>query len=83
MMVRRGSGECQVNVRCTSNLNLSLTLVDVKLVSIRELIGKISFEVTEISINDQVVLFFTKVFTVQAIKTFIYDVCVCVDATRL
>ena len=65
-----------MNVRCTSNLNLSLTLVDVKLVSIRELIGKISFEVTEISINDQVVLFFTKVFTVQAIKTFVYDVCV-------
>ena len=31
-VVRWGSGECQVNVRWTSNLNLSLTLVDVKLV---------------------------------------------------
>ena len=51
MMVRRGSGECQVNVRCTSNLNLSLTLVDVKLVSIRELIGKISFEVALVSLS--------------------------------
>ena len=31
-MIVRWSGEAQVNVRYTSNLNLSLTLVDVKLV---------------------------------------------------
>ena len=33
-LVRWGSGECQSNVRLTSNLNLSLTLVDVKLIMI-------------------------------------------------
>ena len=33
-MMVRWSGEVQVSVKCTSNLNLSLTLVDVKLVSL-------------------------------------------------
>ena len=31
-VVRFGSSECQANVRCSSNLNLSLTLVELKLV---------------------------------------------------
>ena len=49
-MVRWGSGEGQWNVRWTSNLNLSLTLVDVKLVAVTKLVT--TYE-TGLTIHDQ------------------------------